>query len=66
MIRWLPLLGFGGVFLMISPKLRDVWMGCVATGVEGIVKYSPWSYIGAVVGLVLFAMMSNYRSSNPR
>ena len=67
MLKWLPVMGFAAVFLMISPNLRDVTMGGIAVGVDTIVKYSPWSYIGAVLGLLLFAMISTYRSSsNPR
>ena len=60
------MLGFGGLFLMISPKLRDAALECIASGVDSIVKYSPWSYIGAVAGLLVFATMSNYGSSNSR
>jgi hypothetical protein len=66
MIRVLSWMSFGILFLMISPKLREVAMDGIAWGVNGIVKYSPWSYIGAVVGLVLFAMMSNDRSASSR
>ena len=66
MIKLLPVFGFGALFLLISPKLRDVAMEGIAWGVGGIVKYSPWSYIGAVAGLVLFAMISNYRAPNGR
>ena len=66
MIKLLPLLGFGGLFLIISPKLREVAMDGIAWGVGNLVKYSPWSYIGAVVGLLVFAMMRNYRSPSPR
>jgi hypothetical protein len=66
MIKLLPVLGFGGLFLVISPPLREVAMGGIAWGIGNIVKYSPWSYIGAVVGLLLFATMRNYRSPSPR
>jgi hypothetical protein len=68
MIRVLSWLSFAALFLLISPKLRDVAMGGIAVAVDGIVKYSPWSYIGAVTSLLLFAVISNYRSAsnNPR
>ena len=66
MIKLLPVIGFGALFLMISPQLRDVAMDGIAWGVGNIVKYSPWSYIGAVVSLLLFAIMRNYRSPSPR
>jgi hypothetical protein len=66
MLKLLPVFGFGALFLMISPKLRETAMDGIAWGVGGIVMYSPWSYIGAVIGLLIFAMMSNYRSANPR
>ena len=64
MIKLLPVMGFAGLFLLISPPLREVAMGGIAWGIGNIVKYSPWSYIGAVVGLILFAMISNLRSPN--
>jgi hypothetical protein len=51
---------------MISPKLREVSMDGIALLVDSIVKYSPWSYIGAVVCLLVFLMKSTDRSSNPR
>jgi hypothetical protein len=66
MLKLLPVFGFGALFLMISPQLREVAMDGIAWGVGGIVKYSPWSYLGAVVGLLVIAMKSNYRSANPR
>jgi hypothetical protein len=66
MLKLLPVFGFGALFLMISPQLREAAMDGVAWGVGGIVKYSPWSYLGAVVGLLVIAMKSNYRSANPR
>jgi hypothetical protein len=62
MIKLLPVMGFTALFLMISPQLREVAIDGIAWGVDHIVKYSPWSYIGAVTGLLLFAVISNYRS----
>ncbi len=67
MIRVLSWITFGVMFLMISPKLRDTVMDWVVTGVGTIKYYSPWSYIGAVTCLLLFAVISNYRgASHPR
>jgi hypothetical protein len=66
MIRALSWISFGALFLLISPQLREVALGGIGWGVGNIVKYSPWSYIGAVVGLLVFAMMRNYRSPSPR
>jgi hypothetical protein len=61
MVRALSWMSFGIVFLMISPKLREVALECVAVAVDSVVKYSPWSYIAAVTGVVIFAVISNYR-----
>jgi hypothetical protein len=63
MIKLLPVLGFGALFLSISPKLREVVMDFIASGVGGMVRYSPWSYVGAVVFLLLCAMLTIHRSS---
>lgn len=59
-------MSFGALFLMISPQLRDLASGCIAAAVGSIVKYSPWSFIGAMVGLVVFAAVRNYRSPSLR
>jgi hypothetical protein len=65
MLRALSIFGFGGGFLMISPSLRSVVLGGLATGIGDLDKYSPWSYIaGAVVGLLVVAVSLN-RNSRP-
>ena len=66
MVRAISLLGFGGVFLLISPDFRGSVLGGLATGVNGLNEYSPWSYVAcAAVGLVL-ATISLNRASRPR
>jgi hypothetical protein len=65
MIRALSLVGFGGGFLMISPNLRGMVMGGIATAVADLDKYSPWSYVGcAVAGLFLVTVSLN-KGSRP-
>ena len=66
MLRVLSWMSFAAVFLIISPKLRDVAMDGIAFGVDHIVKYSPWSYIGFAVIVLLCAMRAADRSSQLR
>jgi hypothetical protein len=56
MLRAASMLGLGGVFLMISPKLRmDVW-GAMGAGVSAMDSYSPYSYVAGGI-LVFFTMV---------
>ena len=54
--RFFGIVGMGGGFLLLSPKLREV----VGHGMDGAAAamndYSPFSYIGAAIGL--FAMLT--------
>jgi hypothetical protein len=66
MLRALSLFGMGGLFLTISPKLR----GSLAGGIESFTgqmdNYSPWSYIGGVIVILLVLMYSMYRGAQAR
>ena len=66
MVRALSLLGFGGTFLMISPNLRGILTGGIASAVGGQDQYSPWSYVGCAAGLLLALTLSMSRTSRPR
>jgi hypothetical protein len=66
MVRMLSLTGFGGGFLMISPKLRTLVLEGFAAVSGDLQKYSPWSYVGAAAGLLILAAISAYRSSDSR
>jgi hypothetical protein len=66
MLRAISLFGFGGVFLLISPKLRDTVWGALDSGVAGMEMHAPYSYVGAAA-MVLIAMgVSLYRGAQPR
>ena len=64
MIRMISLTGFGGGFLMISPKLRALALDGFSTVSGDLGRYSPWSYIGAAAGLLILVAISAYRSSD--
>jgi hypothetical protein len=63
MIRALSILGFGAVFLLISPAFRGNVMDGIAMTFGSLDKYSPWSYMGcAVVGLIVVTFSLNQGS----
>jgi hypothetical protein len=66
MVRAISFIGFGGGFLMISPKLRDTVYGTVNSGVAGMEAYAPYSYVGAGMLLVIAFGVSLYRGAQPR
>jgi hypothetical protein len=66
LMRGISFFGFGGIFLLISPKLR----GDITGGLESLTLqmelYAPWSYVGGVVLLVLAFMVAMYRGAQAR
>jgi hypothetical protein len=66
MLRAFSLFGFGGLFLLISPNLR----GTITSGLESLTHqmalYSPWSYVGGVILVLMVFMFSMYRGAQPR
>ena len=65
MIRAFSLIGFGALFLTISPVFRGSVMDGISTGFGSLDKYSPWSYVAcAVVGLI-FVTFSLNQGSRP-
>jgi hypothetical protein len=65
MLRTLSWGSFGGLFLMISPKLRLQVMGCLDSGVQRMDATAPWSYVGAALLVVLAFLVSLSRGTQP-
>jgi hypothetical protein len=55
MLRAASMLGLGGVFLWISPKLRGEVMGVIGAGAGAMDSYSPYSYVAC--GILVFVTM---------
>jgi hypothetical protein len=66
MVRAISLFGFGGLFLAISPKLRDTVWSAMDSGVSGMEMHAPYSYVGAGAMLVAVMCVSLYRGAQPR
>ena len=66
MTRLLGVLGFGGGFLIISPKLRECLTDNLSLGMSSLDRYQPYSYIGLGLALLGAAMLYLYRCSLPR
>ncbi len=54
MLRFLSLGTMGGLFLVISPKLRSTISSYMDSGVNGMTANAPYSYIG--IGLLVIAI----------
>jgi hypothetical protein len=65
MLRTLSWGSFGGLFLMISPKLRLQVLGCLDSGVQSMDASAPYSYIGAGLLVVLVFLISLSRGTQP-
>jgi hypothetical protein len=66
MVQGIAILGFGALFLLITPQLRSLVMDGIAAGFGGLARYSPWSYVAcAVAGLIIVAITLN-RGSRAR
>jgi hypothetical protein len=66
MLRVISWFGFGGIFLAISPNLRQTVYGALDSGVTGMETYAPFSYVGAGLMLLLLMGVSLYRGAQPR
>ena len=66
MLRAFSLFGFGGLFLLISPKLRESVWGALDSGVSGMEQYAPYSYVAAVFMLLVVVAVSLYRGAQPQ
>jgi len=56
---------FGGLFLLISPKLRLQVLGCLDSGVQGMDANAPYSYIGAALLVIVVFLFSLSRGAQP-
>ena len=66
MVRAISLLGMGGVFLMISPKLRWTLTGGMESVAHQMELTAPYSYIGGGALLLVVLVFSMYRGAQPR
>ena len=66
MLRILGCFGLGIIFLIISPALRESIVQGMDSGLHGLEFYSPWSYVGVALCMLLGAMAFIYRAAQPR
>lgn len=59
------MLGLGGGFLMISPKLRQDLTNGLGSVTHQMELYAPYSYIGGVVVVLMALAISLYRGAQP-
>jgi hypothetical protein len=66
MLRAFSMFGFGGVFLAMSPHLRQQCTGVIGSGAFVMEAYSPFSYIAGGILVLMFLMISFNRGSQVR
>ena len=66
MIRALSLSGLGGLFLMISPKLRGQCQEAIGSAFTTVQLYAPFSYVAGVLLVFVTLVYSFNRGSRPR
>ena len=66
MLRAASTFGLGGLFLMISPKLREQAWGAVGGGVSAMDSHAPYSYIAAGLLVIVALMVSFCRGAQAR
>jgi len=64
--RALGFLGMAGLFLTISPKIRQTVLDGIGFVNHQFELYAPYSYIGGVVLVLLALMMSFSRGAQPQ
>ena len=66
MLRAISIFGLGGLFFLISPKLRgEVW-GAFGSGVNTMDLYAPYSYIAGGLLVFFVLIVSFYRGAQAR
>jgi hypothetical protein len=58
--------GLAGLFLSISPKLRDTVQDCIGGMYMGMQMYAPYSYAGGVLAVIGAVIIAFNRSSAAR
>ena len=58
MLRAIGMFGFGALFLLISPSLRESVLSGLGQTMLQLSKYSPYSYIGLAIVLGAGAVKS--------
>lgn len=66
MTRALGLCGFAGVFLLISPQLREAVVDRAGSSITLMHQYSPYSYVGLVLVILGGATVTLVSGSTPR
>ncbi|HTS65627.1 MAG TPA: hypothetical protein VMH28_26575 [Candidatus Acidoferrales bacterium] len=56
----------GGLFLTISPNIRQTVLDGVGSVTREMEVYAPYSYIAGVVLVLLLVAMSFYRGAQPQ
>ena len=66
MVRAFAMFGLGGIFLLISPKLRGSVQEAIGSVYLGMQLYAPLSYVA--FGLLVLALLLTafYRGAQPR
>jgi hypothetical protein len=66
MLRAFSIFGMGVGFLLISPGLRGTVVDGITLAAAGLARYSPYSYAGVAVALLLGLMVAFSSASAAR
>jgi hypothetical protein len=66
MLRAFSMFSLAGVFLAISPRLRDQVYDGIGAGVSAMETHAPYSYIAGGILLLLTMVYSFYRGAQAR
>jgi hypothetical protein len=66
MVRAFAMFGLGGIFLLISPKLRDSVQLAIGSLYTGMQVYAPFSYVAFGLLVIGAVVTSFYRGAQPR
>jgi hypothetical protein len=66
MLRAFAMFGLGGLFLLISPKLRGSVDEAIGSVYMGVQFYAPLSYVGLGVLVIAVLLTALYRGAQPR
>jgi len=64
MVRGISIVGLGGGFLMVSPKLRMGVSHLIGVCGNSMNLYSPYSYVAAAIGIFALLTLFMHRSGN--